>query len=462
MNNTIELGKGKKLRIGKSTIMIVAIIILAILAATLGSKLYQEHKAYTVSTENTYNMAFFELVDYTQNVKTYLAKSLISADSTHGAETLTHLWSEANLAQTYLSMLPMGSQELENTEKFLNQVSEYSYSLSRKNINNEDLSEQDLNNLKELYNYSVNLSNVLNQLSEDINSGRINWNDLIKKDDMNFAKEVSNITQDSFSNLEENFHEYSGLIYDGAFSEHLLNAEKLGLVGEDIDENVAEEKIKEFIGKDRIKETVRYGLSENGEIEVYTFSVKTNKDNIINISVSKKGGHIVSMNSNRNIETQIIEETEAIQKAREFLESKGFTNMKETYYLKQDGVITLNYAYEQNGVGMYADLIKVKVALDNGEILGIETTGYLNCHHERNIPTANITMEEARSKLNSDLEITSEGLAMIPTEWGTEEFCYEFEGKVNDIEFLAYINAETGKEQDILIITDTPNGTLAE
>ena len=148
-------------------IMIVAIVILAIIAGVLGYKLYQEHKAYTVSTENTYNMAFFELVDYTQNVKTYLAKSLISTDSTHAAETLTHVWREANLAQTYLSMLPMGSQELENAEKFLNQVSEYSYSLSRKNINNEDLSEQDLNNLKELYNYSVNLSNVLNQLSEE-------------------------------------------------------------------------------------------------------------------------------------------------------------------------------------------------------------------------------------------------------------------------------------------------------
>lgn len=462
MKNTIEIGKGKKHQKIKNPIMIIAIIILAVLAGVLGYNLYKEHEAYTVSTENTYNMAFFELVDYTQNVKTYLAKSLISTDSTHGAETLTHLWSEANLAQTYLSMLPMGSQELENTEKFLNQVSEYSYSLSRKNINNQDLSEQDLNNLKELYNYSVNLSNVLNQLSEDINSGRINWNDLIGNGNTNFAKEVSNISQDSFSNLEENFHEYSGLIYDGAFSEHLVSAEKLGLTGDDIDENTAENKIREFIGNDKIKEVTRYGLAENGDIVAYSFLVKTNKDNIINISVSKKGGHIVLMNSNRNVETQILEETEAIQKAGEFLEAKGYINMKETYYLRQDGVMTLNYAYEQNGVEMYADLIKVKVALDDGEILGIETKGYLNCHHERNIPTANISLEEAKSKLNPNLEITNEGLAMIPTEWNTEIYCYEFEGKVNDIEFLAYINAETGEEQDILVITNTPNGTLAE
>ena len=124
-----------------------------------------------------------------------------------------------------------------------------------------------------------------------------------------FAKEVGNISQDSFSNLEENFHEYSGLIYDGAFSEHLINAEKLGLTGEEIDENTAENKIREFIGKDKIKEVTRYGLSENGDIPVYSFMVKTEKNNNVSISISKKGGHIVLMNSDRNVETQILEET---------------------------------------------------------------------------------------------------------------------------------------------------------
>ena len=61
-----------------------------------------------------------------------------------------------------------------------------------------------------------------------------------------------------------------------------------------------------------------------------------------------------------------------------------------------------------------------------------------------------------------NIEIKSEGLAIIPTEWNTEILCYEFKGKVEDIDFIAYINAETGEEEDILIITNTPNGTLTE
>ena len=134
--------------------------------------------------------------------------------------------------------------------------------------------------------------------------------------------------------------------------------------------------------------------------------------------------------------------------------------MKATYYLKQEGIVTINYAYNQNGVIMYPDLIKVKVALDDGEILGIETTGYLNNHQERKISNAKISKEEAKKTLNKDLEITSEGFAIIPTEWKTEIFCYEFKGKVDGQEFLVYINCENGREEDILVIKDTPNGTL--
>jgi germination protein YpeB len=454
------------IKMRKNKIFKLIIAVLVIISLILVYNLYDKQKAYAISTQNKYNMAFYELVDYVQNVKIYLAKSLITIDDNHGAETLTHLWREANLAHTYLSMLPLESQELENTEKFLNQVSEYSYALSRKNIDEKDLSEEDLNNLKILYTYSVELSNVLNQLSEDINSGRITWNELQDDGNTLFAQQVSNISQDSFGALEENFHEYAGLIYDGAFSEHLINNEKKGLEGEEINEETAKQKIEEFINKDKIEETTNYGLSENAEIKVYTFAVKAKDDQNINIAISQIGGHIVYMDSDREIATEILSEDEAKEKARQYLEAKGYTNMKDTYYLKQNGILTINFAYEQKyndqRVIMYADLIKVKVALDNGEVLGIETTGYLNNHYERELATAKLTIDEARNKLNKDIEITNERLAMIPTEWATEIFCYEFHGKIDDIEFLTYINVETGEEEDTLVITDTGNGMLTE
>ena len=167
------------------------------------------------------------------------------------------------------------------------------------------------------------------------------------------------------------------------------------------------------------------------------------------------------MNTNRSVNSEILTQEEATKKGKEFLSSKGFPNMQETYYVTQEGVTTINYAYMQEDVIAYPDLIKVKVALDNGEILGIETTGYLNNHTERDISNVQITKEDAKKNLNSKLEITSERMAIIPTEWQTEILCYEFKGTVDDKEFLVYINAENGREEDILIITETGNGVLA-
>ena len=440
--------------------MFSIICVLLIIVAILGFILYKKQREYRQASENSYNLAFYELVGYVQNVEAYLAKSIISSTPEKSADTLTNLWREANLAQSYLSRLPIESQELENTAKFLNQVSDYSYSLSRKNINDEQLNDDDFKNLKDLHSYSVELENTLNQLSADLNEGRLSWGELTNKGNVAFAQQVDNISKESFSNLEENFHEYTGLIYDGAFSEHLTGIEKKGLTGDDIDENEAKEKIEEFIGKENIKETNSLGFSENATIPVYDFSVNTNDEKNINISISKKGGHVVAMNVNRDVDVEAITEDEANKKGKDFLNSKGFENMKETYYLKQEGIVTVNYAYVQDNIVIYPDLIKVKIALDNGDIMGIETTGYLNNHEERDISNIKITKEKAKEKLNKNLEIQSEGLAIIPTNWKTEILCYEFKGKIDNREFLVYINAENGKEEDILIITNTPNGTL--
>ena len=243
----------------------------------------------------------------------------------------------------------------------------------------------------------------------------------------------------------------------------MTNPERKGLTGENIDEEKAKQIAIEFFGQEKIAEISSNGFSENGNIPSYDFYVKLNngdKDRSASISISQKGGHIVFVNDNRNVEAESISFEEASNIGIQFLKAKGYENMKTTYYLKQQGIATINYAYEQDGVIVYPDLIKLKIALDNGEILGLESTGYLNSHEQRKLPEVKISKEDAKKVLNKNLQISNERLALIPTEYQTEIFCWEFTGKVDDTDFLVYINAETGKEEDILIIQDTPDGML--
>ena len=458
MKNNILKTMKKNYMYGVAIILIIALLI-------MGWFFLNKRNKYVIATENTYNLAFYELIDYISDMENYLAKSMISSSSELSAENLMHIWRQANLAQVYLSQLPISTNELSNTAKFLNQVSDYSHSLARKTIDGEDLTQEELDNLKSLYDYSVRLTDTLEQLSSDMNSGAISWGELTEDVDTTFAQQVDNLSATSFSNIDENFGEYEGLIYDGAYSEHIESAEKKGLTGNDVTEEQARQKAISFIGQDKAKDITFNGLIENGDFKVYDYSIKINdqdENNPLTISVSQKGGHIVIANYNREIQEEKIQIEEANQIGKTFLQNLGIPDMEPTYYLKQGGAVTINYAYTQEGVTIYPDLIKLKIALDNGQVLGMETSGYLNNHTERNIKTPLVSREEAKDSLNKNLEITSQGLAIIPTEWRTEIFCYEFKGKVDGTDFLVYVNAETGKEENILVIIDTPNGILTQ
>lgn len=434
-------------------------VIAVILIALLVYKIKENEKSFDLQQSNMYDMSLYQLTDHVQNVENFLAKSTISSSSEAGAETLTHVWKEADIAVSYLSQIPLNIEQLNKTAKFLNQVSEYSYTLSRKNIYKEKLSQQDLDNLKNLHSYSVELKNSLEQMEEQISLGQVSWRDLQQNKEQNYTRQVDNIDNISFVDIDNNFNEFEGLIYDGAFSEHIELQDKKGLTGDEITEDEAEVVVRNIL-KDNIEKIKRNGKISNSDIPLYQFEVTDKQKDIINIAISVKGGKLVLLNKNREVIDEVLTREEANQKGKEFLEQIGFANMQESYFQTQENIITINYVYKQDEIIVYPDLIKVKVALDNGEILGVETNGYLNSHTERTDITPEISKNEAKATLNPNLDIQAENLAIIPTEWKTEILCYEFKGKIDETEFLVYINAKTGREENILVIIETPGGIL--
>ena len=134
--------------------------------------------------------------------------------------------------------------------------------------------------------------------------------------------------------------------------------------------------------------------------------------------------------------------------------------MKESYYVTANGICTINYAYQQDDVTYYSDLVKVGVALDTGEVVSFNATGYLMNHTKRDLPENRISVEEARQSVSPKLTIEKEGIAMIPTA-GLNEVCYEFQcSSQSGDRVMVYINVETGLEEQILILLMTDGGIL--
>ncbi|MCI8310330.1 MAG: germination protein YpeB [Clostridia bacterium] len=440
----------------KSQVIFVSILLL--LAFGLGSYAYAISTRSDTTQKNSYNYSFSELVNYVNNIENYLAKAMISKSSKHSAKTLTKIWNEANLAVVYMENIPFDDKGTSKSIKFLNQVSDYAYTLSRKSINGEELSNDDFDNLNKLYKYSVDLKNTINEMALELNNGTLSWDDLDNTSKLAFADEED---IDIFGSIESNFDDYEGLIYDGAYADFIVKNEKLGLTGDNIDANKAKDKLINIFGKDQVEKIEESEQMVGGNIESYNFNVKLkSRQNPMDIQISKKGGWIISIVENRDVKEEKISEEDAIKKGKDFLNLIGYENMKETYSLKQSNIVTINYAYEENDILMYPDLIKVKIALDDGEVLGIEATGYLNAHTNRANLEVKINSEEAKKFLNDKLEIENERLTVIPLDNNKEVFCYEFKGKVEDREFLVYINAVTGEEEEILVLLETEGGTL--
>ena len=102
------------------------------------------------------------------------------------------------------------------------------------------------------------------------------------------------------------------------------------------------------------------------------------------------------------------------------------------------------------------------MALDNGEIMEYNGSGYLMNHHDRKQPSPALTEQQAASKVSQQLRsIQKSGLAVIPTASMEEVLCYEFLcAGSNGEEVLVYINASTGMEEQIFILVHDDSGTL--
>ena len=58
--------------------MLSIVVVLFTIIIILAIYIYKKQTEYRQASENAYNMAFYEVVDYVQNVEVFLAKSLIT------------------------------------------------------------------------------------------------------------------------------------------------------------------------------------------------------------------------------------------------------------------------------------------------------------------------------------------------------------------------------------------------
>ena len=81
-------------------------------------------------------------------------------------------------------------------------------------------------------------------------------------------------------------------------------------------------------------------------------------------------------------------------------------------------------------------------------------------HKDRGEQKPVLSAEAARAAVSTHLNVNTPTLAVIPKDSLREVLCYEFHGTHKDKNFIIYINAENGREEDILLLIESETGIL--
>ena len=437
-----------------------AIIGLSIATAVLGATTIgfgigygvteNQAKDYSVQLENVYQRNYYELVDGVNNADMQVSKILASNSETYRAKLLSDLSQTAKQMQSNIAELPLESENLVDCVRFINQLSGYTKILDEKLAKGGQLSDEDLKTLEDIHQTLTEMKVFLNKFSSNMQEGYSVVEASQRTDGQ--LSEFAN----SFSQVKSNSTDYPTMIYDGPFSDSVVNQQVKGLSGNQITRDQAYQKIdKTFKNVSSIKNEGE----TNGKFETYNFSIKTTDSQFMSVQVSKIGGHILTISGNvKNAEKNIsFDQAEKI--ALDFAKENGIEQPKVVWSQELDSQTYLNIAPVQNGVILYPDLIKVKVDMTFGDIIGYDAVTYFTNHTDRALPGAKISKESARDKIESSFKIEKERLVLAPLDYNREELCFEFECLRDGATYYIYINAETGEEENVLKVVETTDGS---
>lgn len=444
------------------------IFVLSVLLAAMVILNYQEKRAgaqTAVQLENQYRLSFYQLVDDVENLEVSLAKSLVSNSPQEISVELSHIWRSAYEAQDNLARLPV--ENMGSAQKFFTQVADFSYHIAKTSENGIPA---DLRlNLEKIYLEAKFLSANLHELEMQAQKDNFDWHKLKQ----GTSQRISKISfTEGFAEMQNRLVKYPGLTYDGPFSNH-IKKEALGLKGQMLSAAEAKEKAERILRSIGVSGSQHLNqIGENkGFIPSYLFehiklpTVSAYAANpakqTLYLELSKKGGEIVSLMSDREIEYQQMSFKQALGRARRFLQQQGYEQMVLTSYIEQKNTLIFSFAYRNQGIVYYPDLVKVKIALDNGEVMGFEGRQYLLAHHDRKTVKPLLTASQAKNLLNPEVVLEKTQLVLIPKEDKKEILCYECRVKMGKTRFLVYLNALTGEEEEILRLIEGRNLLLA-
>lgn len=440
----------------KANIWLVVALCLSVAGLITTTALWQsskqENSRLGYSLENVYQKNYYDLIDNIQNSQVKMSKILASNYDSYTNRLLDEVSKNISSANNNLGDLPISMNGIDETKKFLNQASAYMTALSKKIDKGGKVTQKDKLTLQEINDALVELENSINEINQKY---MLHGYNILKDSSINDG-DYNGFTL-KIKGLKSTDTQYPTMIYDGPFSDTMLNTKAKNMNFGLVSVNVAKDMVKKMYSNVEDK-NIKYKNETNGKISTFNFEVKINNLNLY-VQVSKNGGKIISVSGYGDGQNKTVTLTDAISKAKLVAENQTGLKFDCVWSDIVGNDAYINLAPIQNKIILYPDLIKVKIDLESGEIIGYSATTFYMNHTPRVLTPATYEKTMADKKVPGDFKVVFSRLCLAPIDFTTEVLCYEYKCEKDDDTYYIYINASTGETENILKVIQTNDGS---
>lgn len=408
----------------------------------------QDKNSILIKSENQYQRAFHDLNYHVDKLQDELGKSLALNSRRQMSTCLTNVWRLAYAAQSDLGQLPMTLMPFDQTEKFVSNIGRFSHQVGVRDLNKEPLTDQEWNTLQTLYGRAKEIRSDLQRVQTRVLDKNLRWMDVelaLATED----KKMDNTIIDGFRKVNRMVEQYPEVDWGPTINNmEVQKREKYNrLKGKPITAEQAKQRVAQVLGQ-RSTQKMTATLNKKGDYQTYSVRYKGANGTDVYADLTRIGGHMVWMVYDREVKTRKLNINQARERAQLFLNRIGYKNMVPISYDETGNIATINFVHRENGILIYPEAATVKVALDNGEITGLQADEYVFNKIDADVmKKPSLSVEEARKEVSPHLKVQKNNLAVIYNELGKAVLCHEFLGKLGNEQYRVFINANTGDEE---------------
>lgn len=438
------------------------------LVGALGFGAYQTRlkNEFIRDSENKYMSAFHKLKWTSENIEERTARLMATNDPQLQGSLLADLRVFSAQAVEHMSVLPFTTMNTPRITNFLNTLRLESDNKHDKLSNGGVLEKQDWDSLRELRKQSVFFEDELSTVLGLVGNNMIRWTPTVRATSPAQTGNASTPITKSVVSMEHALPAPPGEENALAPGQSPLPKPQMNL-GPRVDPATASANIKRFIDVPLQGEPVLTQAYDPPDIKsgfpLYHFNVTKQNGLTLNFGVSINGGHIIYALDGRPVTDRRIEPNQLVSKAREMLHKWGYPSAEFVSAVENDGTYVMDFAPRENGISLQTELLKISLAMDNGELTGFDARSYWINHHPRQVEKPKLSAGQARQRLAPGLQVSGEPvLAIVADRRERERLAWQFLGQVDDQRYRLFVDANDGREIDVIRVAGDPAPPLGE